>query len=100
MTTPENVEPITQTEIDSFSSKLEEWGGGLPPNERALLQLLLSRAAGTEAADLDVQGYTLPSLRTASFNVFSPLLSTGRLGLTKGWVEAGDPWAQWSARQY
>ncbi len=97
MTQPQNLEPITQEDVAAFAQKLESWGRQLPPKERTLLQLLIARAEGTDIADLDVQGYVLSSPSITTTRLFSPLLSTGRL--SGAWVEAGDPWAQWSQQQ-
>lgn len=96
--TSENTVPVSQEDVTAFVQKLENWGKELPPKERALLQILLSRAEGTSPADVDVQGYALPSIGLVANSALSPLLSAGRLGVTGAWVEMGDPWAQWSAR--
>jgi len=98
VTQPQNLEPITQEDVVAFAQKLESWGRELPPKERTLLQLLIARAEGTNIADLDVQGYVLPTLSTTTIGLFSPLLSTGRLS-SPAWIQSGDLWAQWSAQQ-
>ena len=43
MANQQNNTPITQSEVDSFAQKLEQWGSGLPAKEQALLHLMLAR---------------------------------------------------------
>lgn len=90
-------EDISQADLESFAAKLEQWGKGLSPKERALLTELLRHTRLGETSKAEVSGYavTLPAFRQNTVNLLSPL-RRGRLGL--GGV--GDFWAQWSARQY
>jgi hypothetical protein len=90
--------PVSDEEVSSFAQKLEDWGKDLPPEEQALLQVLVGRAEGT--SEEDVQGFALGMpIGVATTNLFSGLRTTGRL--TRGaWVEMGEPWIQWSNRQY
>ena len=49
---------MTSSELESFANKLESFGLGLLPKERALLLEILSRAA---IADVDVEGHSAAS---------------------------------------
>jgi hypothetical protein len=90
--------PVSDAEVDSFAKKLEDWGASLPPEERALLHVLVGRAEGTSEGD--VQGFALGlPIGLAATNVISGLRSSGRL-TRAAWVEAGEPWVQWTNRQY
>ena len=91
----ESSEQIGEEDLQQFSEKIEAWGRGLPPKDRALLQLLLARAQGA-----DVSGYMapgglgLPSIGQASTAALQPLIRGGLQARVRGWVEAGDPWVQ------
>jgi hypothetical protein len=53
---------VSPADIESLGTKLAEFGGQLPPNEQALFQLILARAAAAGPAPLegdDSQGYII-----------------------------------------
>lgn len=89
--TPEDVEPVTQADLDSFAGRLDEWGASLPPTEQAILKLLLAKPQG----DADTQGYygalaggSFSSLATTQF---SPLLAQG-IGVGGLGAKTGADW--------
>ncbi|MGH7263942.1 MAG: hypothetical protein ACREMB_03680 [Candidatus Rokuibacteriota bacterium] len=90
-------EDISQADLESFATKLEQWGKGLSPKERAVLAELLRHTRLGETAHAEVSGYVvaLPTFRQNTINLLSPL-RRGRLGVGG----AGDMWAQWAQRQY
>jgi len=102
MANEQNNSPITQTEVDSFAQKLEQWGTGLPAKEQALLHLMVARATAVGASDLEAhEDGTTPfrPIHTSVNGLFSPLLVGHGGGLAaSGWVQAGDPWVQGSGR--
>lgn len=85
------VEPVTRAEVKAMASKLESFAADLPPKERALLNLFLSRSnakAALETTEFEPSSKITESLIAA----FSDLV---KVGLNAGaWVEAGDPWVQ------
>jgi hypothetical protein len=99
--TPENVEPVTQSDMEAFARKLEQWGASLSEKEQALLAILLSQAQAVQPED--VQGFTAQlyggtSLRTSAVlsptstsKVLQPYVARG-LGAAK-LRSANDAWA-------
>ena len=90
-----NPEPITESDVKNFSTKLQQWGENLPGKERALLHLLLARC---EAAGSDLEAHDAGSTNRKMIDsmMISKMLSPIQLGgaAASGWVEAGDPWVQ------
>lgn len=97
---------VGEQELREFQAKLDAWADSLNLGEKALLQVVLERAAGRDvrsARDLD---FDFPA--TAGFaKVVTPflreLVQSGALSVrppdvdaraVHGWVQAGDPWVQ------
>jgi hypothetical protein len=57
---PENRRSVSQSDLDSFTQKLNSWGQSLPENELALLRVVLAQAASTEASETETEGLTFP----------------------------------------
>lgn len=53
---PENERSISQSDLDSFTEKLNSWGQSLPGNEQTLLRVVLAQAAGAEASEAEAEG--------------------------------------------
>ncbi len=99
---PQDVEPVTQADLDSFAQKLEWWGESLPPSERALLRVLLAQTSNTPTDE--VQGYFMNSTGLPTAHLIhahlSPAVSRG-IGIsaadTGSWLNLG--WQQASMPQ-
>ena len=50
---PENERSISQSDLDSFTEKLNNWGQSLPENEQTLLRVVLAQAAVAEASEVE-----------------------------------------------
>jgi hypothetical protein len=87
-------ERITESDVAAFADKLDEWGMELPPKDRALLQLILTRAQGMEIDVGGEAGSTLPGVLATTISVLQPLVQRLRAARIRGWVEAGEPWIQ------
>jgi len=100
---------IGNDELQAFVRKLDAWATALPLGEKALLQLVLERAAGREIrsgedADLEFPAsggfgeVVTPFLReivsSGALSVRPPDVGSERMRTVRGWVEAGDPWVQ------
>lgn len=98
---------VGEEEVQSFTEKLEAWGEGLNVGEKALLQIVLERAAGRSiesAGEADLAfpaskgfgGVVQPFLRElvagGALNVRLPEEPMARP--IRGWVRAGTPWIQ------
>ncbi len=68
---------VTADDVASLSRKLEEWGEGLPAAERALLQLLVDRAAGAPIEEVEGHAFHNPSLDSMVRLALGPLGSAG-----------------------
>jgi hypothetical protein len=90
-------EPFTEAEVTAFARKLDEWGSQLPPEEQALLHVILGRAEGT--SEDDVQAFALDmSIGDAASGYLSGLMASGDLTARKSWVKLGTPWTKWAMR--
>lgn len=75
---------ITREEISAFVVKLEQWAQGLPPKERALLDVLVKTASGsisegTELSDeqlAGVAGGAGSQFQAQASSVFSSILKS------------------------
>jgi hypothetical protein len=93
---------ITEEDLKAFSTKLEEWGKGLSAKERALLQVMIYRAAGAtpEGAELSDEALEAVSggidrvagIKAQTARIFSSLVGARGGLFTGAWVEGGDPW--------
>jgi len=87
-------EPITEAEVASFASKLEDWGSHLPQGEQALLRVLLAAAQGTSQED--VVGYILGmSIGDAASGALTTAIGGSNLSVAGriGWMkETGPSW--------
>jgi len=98
---------IGEEELRGFVRKLDDWGASLPLGEKALLQLVLERAAGRGIGSAQEADFNFPAAQGFG-GVVTPFLqeivSSGALSVrapdvammrpVRGWVEAGDPWVQ------
>ncbi|MGV9836482.1 hypothetical protein ACWDUL_20165 [Nocardia niigatensis] len=97
---------IGSEELDGFQVKLDAWASSLNLAEKALLQLILERAAGREVRSAEDADFSFPASQGFAA-VVAPFLreivASGALSVqppetssrvTRGWVEAGDPWVQ------
>jgi hypothetical protein len=50
---PENERSISQSDLDRFTEKLNNWGQSLPENEQTLLRVVLAQAQGAEASETE-----------------------------------------------
>jgi hypothetical protein len=50
-----SMDPVSKKEIAALSKKLDDWGATLPGKERALLQLIVSKARLVEPDDVRIQ---------------------------------------------
>ncbi len=50
---PENERSISQSDLDSFTQKLNTWAQSLPENEQTLLRVVLAQAQGAEASETE-----------------------------------------------
>lgn len=100
----EDADRITEDEVESFVGKLETWGGSLSAGEKALLQLVLERAAGRAIAGPDEVEFAFPATRGFG-EVVTPFLREivegGALSVRipkedaadrQVWVEIGEIW--------
>jgi hypothetical protein len=53
---------ITEQDVSTFRTKLDDWGSGLSDGERAILQLVVVRAfpESTESSEPEVEGFVTP----------------------------------------
>jgi hypothetical protein len=98
-------ERVSDVELRSFIEKLNAWADSLNLGEKALLQILLERAAGRlgdkEDADLafpasagfgkTVTPFLHELVASGALSVRAPSLG-GRA--VEGWVKDGDPWVK------
>ena len=89
---------LSEDEIQSFASKLEQWSQDLPPAEQALMQLLLGRAATadeTTAATLLSGGNNIltTSISQSATQALQPLLRGRQIGLMR--PGGGVNWSSW-----
>jgi hypothetical protein len=54
-------DPILPEEVAAFTGKLQEWANGLSARERSILQMVLSRAAGSEQSDVNGYDFSRPT---------------------------------------
>jgi hypothetical protein len=89
---PEGTEerPITQSDLDEFSRRLDEWGKSLPENEQTLLRVVLAQAKGEESGD--VEGFAMGTdFGLSASAILGPAVAGG---LTAG-AASGSPWHEW-----
>jgi hypothetical protein len=107
----EHRDTVRDDDLNRFTRKLDAWGDSLSLGEKALLQVVLERAAGPGlAAAAEETDFSFPA--TGGFgDVVAPflreLVSSGALSVRapgieptraiRGWVEAGDPWVRGAA---
>ena len=99
----EEADRLTEREVQSFVEKLESWSGSLNVGEKALLQLVLERAAG-RAIPPDEVDFAFPA--TEGFgDVVTPFLreivAGGALSVRvpqedvpdrQAWLQFGELW--------
>jgi len=56
---PENERAISQSDLDSFTEKLDAWANSLPENEQTLLRVVLAQAGSGGSAE--VEGFSVGS---------------------------------------
>jgi hypothetical protein len=64
---------ITEDEVKAFADKLSEWAKSLPPEEQALLGLVLDRAQAA-GEEVDVKGYEFPSITGITTEILNPMI--------------------------
>ena len=88
---------LSEDEIQSFASKLEQWSQELPPAEQALMQLLLGRAATAEdkpANELLSGGnFMQTSISDRATQALQPLLRGRQIALMR--PGGGVNWSSW-----
>jgi hypothetical protein len=98
-------ERVSDVELRSFIEKLDAWADSLNLGEKALLQILLERAAGRLGTEVEADlafpasagfGQTVtPFLHelvaSGALSVRAPSLAGRAL---EGWVKGGDPWVK------
>lgn len=91
---PENERSISQSDLDSFTQKLNSWGQSLPENEQTLLRVVLAQAAGAEASE--VEGFVLGgSFGLSASALLSPAVANGFTAASNPVGDAGDWGTQW-----
>lgn len=61
-------ELLTQSDLESFAAKVQEWGVSLPPKEQAILTLLLAQGQDLSDAQGFFYGGVFQNLAIARFN--------------------------------
>ena len=79
---------ITDRDISRFTKKLDRWGGSLPVNEKALLDLLVNRARLLEPGAV-IQSTLQRDLLAATRKVFANL---GSVFAPQGWARIDPIW--------
>jgi hypothetical protein len=79
---------LSEGDVSDFAQRLQAWGNGLEPKDRALLGMLVARAQNA-AGDVDVQGYTIGSVEDGTRDALGPML---RSGVQAWWP---FPWSNW-----
>jgi hypothetical protein len=65
---------IGEEDVKEFAVKLREWAVSLPPEEQALLGIMLERAQASDPRTVDVEGFEFPSITRATIDVLGPLV--------------------------
>lgn len=91
---------VTDENLNSFVSKLNEWGSSLNVGEQALLQVILTRA-GAEAPDVEGFAMGAKQFGVSASSFLGPMVSARGLSVrapgaanSGAWVELGEPWAK------
>lgn len=93
---------IDAERINHFIEKLARWGDGLPFQDRAILQLLLSSVDRETTAKI-AGGGLVQDVASAARNGLAGILGgggsiqVGPTGVT-AWAKGGPMWAKWSAQ--
>jgi hypothetical protein len=99
---PENERSISQSDLDSFTQKLNSWGQSLPENEQTLLRVVLAQAAGAEAAEAEAEaeGFALGTdFGLSVSSLLSPAIENNfkAVGIPSAAGEWGKEWIRdWS----
>ncbi len=82
---------ISEADVKDFAQRLQTWGHILPPKDRALLQMLLTRSEG----GAEVAGYSMDSIESATMGALGPMVKSGVMArVPRAWIQLGDPWVQ------
>jgi len=83
-----DIDPLTQSDLESFAARLQEWGAALPAKEQAVLALLLAQTGGAA----DVAGFSA-YLSAGSYQhaAISQLSSVFTQGIGVGPLSRFDP---------
>ncbi|MBI4617472.1 MAG: hypothetical protein HY720_27925 [Planctomycetes bacterium] len=83
--------PIREEDLKAFAAKIDEWGMSLPPEQRALLQVLLDRSAAVTG---DVQGFeAMQSIYLTARSSLAASVQNQNLRLSQG-ATGGKAWYQ------
>ncbi len=82
--------PVSRDDIASLARKLDEWGTSLPPQERALLELIVSRARLVQPDDL-FAAQLGESVERATKAAFEDLSSAWEMAIDY-WDKIGPIW--------
>lgn len=89
--------PVTESHVKNLANKLHSWSKDLPPEEQALLHVMLARAQGVAPEDLEKHpGASVSSLTSAALQ---PLLKNLQIS-SSARTKDPDFWDRWSARQF
>jgi hypothetical protein len=89
---PENERAISQSDLDSFTEKLDAWAKTLPENEQTLLRVVLAQAGSGESSE--VEGFSVGSdFGLSASALLGPAVANS---FTAAGISAGGDWgSEW-----
>jgi hypothetical protein len=72
----ESSNSFTKEEVQSLARKLEEWGQGLPPGERELLEFLVARAESLSTEEKEELIVIDKKIREAAYSALEAFINS------------------------